>query len=73
MPPCKRPPGERVVVYDCEGYFVAAGIAELLALEGHRVDPRRASIRSHRSPIRRWRARCFAVACTTSVCGCTEA
>ena len=34
----KRPPGERVVVYDCEGYFVAAGIAELLALEGHRVD-----------------------------------
>jgi dimethylamine/trimethylamine dehydrogenase len=34
----KRPPGERVVVYDCEGYFVAAGIAELLAREGYRVD-----------------------------------
>ena len=33
----KRPPGERVVVYDAEGYFVGAGIAELLALEGHRV------------------------------------
>ncbi len=34
----KRPSGERVIVYDCEGYFVAAGIAELLAREGHRVD-----------------------------------
>jgi dimethylamine/trimethylamine dehydrogenase len=34
----KRPPGERVVVYDCEGYFVAAGVAEKLALEGHRVE-----------------------------------
>ncbi len=33
----KRPPGERVVVYDAEGYFMGAGIAELLALEGHRV------------------------------------
>jgi dimethylamine/trimethylamine dehydrogenase len=34
----KRPPGERVVVYDAEGYFMAAGIAELLAQEGHRVE-----------------------------------
>jgi dimethylamine/trimethylamine dehydrogenase len=33
----KRPPGERVVVYDAEGYFMGAGMAELLALEGHRV------------------------------------
>ncbi len=29
----KRPPGNRVVVYDGEGYFMAAGLAELLALE----------------------------------------
>lgn len=34
----KRPPGERVVVYDSEGYFVATGVAELLALEGYRVE-----------------------------------
>lgn len=34
----KRPPGSRVVVYDAEGYFVAAGIAEQLALEGHAVE-----------------------------------
>jgi len=34
----KRPPGERVVVYDAEGYFMAAGIAELLAQEGNRVE-----------------------------------
>ena len=34
----KRPPGERVVVYDAEGYFVAAGLAELLALEGFAVE-----------------------------------
>jgi dimethylamine/trimethylamine dehydrogenase len=34
----KRPPGERVVVYDAEGYFMAAGIAELLAREGRRVE-----------------------------------
>ena len=32
----KRPPGSRVVVYDCEGYFAAAGLAELLA--GERFD-----------------------------------
>jgi dimethylamine/trimethylamine dehydrogenase len=30
----KRPPGKRVVVYDAEGYFVAPGIAELLAADG---------------------------------------
>jgi dimethylamine/trimethylamine dehydrogenase len=34
----KRPTGERVIVYDCEGYFTAVGIAELLAREGHRVE-----------------------------------
>jgi dimethylamine/trimethylamine dehydrogenase len=34
----KRPPGERVVVYDCEGYFTAAGVAELLAGEGFEVE-----------------------------------
>ena len=34
----KRPPGERVVVYDCEGYFMAAGIAEQLAADGYRVE-----------------------------------
>jgi dimethylamine/trimethylamine dehydrogenase len=34
----KRPPGERVIVYDGEGYFTAAGIAELLAREGHQVE-----------------------------------
>jgi dimethylamine/trimethylamine dehydrogenase len=34
----KRPPGSRVVVYDAEGYFVAAGVAELLALEGYAVE-----------------------------------
>ena len=33
----KRPPGGRVVVYDAEGYFVAPGIAELLAAEGLEV------------------------------------
>ena len=30
-----RPPMGRVVVYDCDGYYVAAGIAELLAGEGY--------------------------------------
>jgi dimethylamine/trimethylamine dehydrogenase len=34
----KRPPGERVVVYDCEGYFMGAGMAELLRGEGHAVE-----------------------------------
>jgi dimethylamine/trimethylamine dehydrogenase len=33
----KRPPAGRVVVYDAEGYFVASGIAELLADEGLEV------------------------------------
>ena len=32
-----RPNGHRVVVYDCDGYYVAPGIAELLALEGFDV------------------------------------
>ncbi len=30
-------PGERVVVYDCEGYFMGVGMAELLAARGHAV------------------------------------
>ena len=33
----KRPPGEHVIVYDCDGYFMGASIAELLQLDGHRV------------------------------------
>jgi dimethylamine/trimethylamine dehydrogenase len=32
-----RPPGQRVVVYDAEGYFTGSGIAELLAREGFQV------------------------------------
>ena len=34
----KRPPGDRVVVWDAEGYFMAAGLAEKLAAEGHSVE-----------------------------------
>jgi dimethylamine/trimethylamine dehydrogenase len=34
----KRPPGERVLVYDADGYHFGAGLAELLAGEGHRVE-----------------------------------
>jgi len=33
----KRPPGERVVVYDTDGYYVGPGIAEHLAGEGYDV------------------------------------
>ncbi len=33
----KRPSGGRVVVYDADGYYVAPGIAELLAGEGYEV------------------------------------
>lgn len=33
----ERPPPERVVVYDTDGYFVAPGMAEILAREGHQV------------------------------------
>lgn len=32
-----RPRGQRVAVYDCDGYFVGPGIAELLAAEGYDV------------------------------------
>jgi len=34
----KRAPGERVAVYDCEGYFMGASLAELLALDGFQVE-----------------------------------
>jgi hypothetical protein len=34
----KRPPGADVVVYDGDGYFAAAGLAELLAREGLSVE-----------------------------------
>jgi dimethylamine/trimethylamine dehydrogenase len=34
----KKPPGERVLVYDAEGYFVASGLAEKLAAEGCSVE-----------------------------------
>src|SRR5690348_16330698 len=33
----KRPPGRRVVVYDTDGYYVAPGIAQLLAADGFEV------------------------------------
>jgi dimethylamine/trimethylamine dehydrogenase len=33
----KRPPGRRVVVYDTDGYYVAPGVAQLLAGEGFEV------------------------------------
>src|SRR5499427_2680907 len=33
----KRPPGRRVVVYDTDGYYVAPGVAELLARGGFEV------------------------------------
>jgi dimethylamine/trimethylamine dehydrogenase len=33
----KRPPGRRTVVYDAEGYFMGAGLAELLVGEGYDV------------------------------------
>jgi dimethylamine/trimethylamine dehydrogenase len=34
----KSPPGSRVVVYDCDGYFTGPGIAEKLALDGYEVE-----------------------------------
>jgi dimethylamine/trimethylamine dehydrogenase len=34
----KRPPGERVVVYDSDGYFMGPDLAEKLAVEGFRVE-----------------------------------
>ena len=33
----KRPPGPRVIVYDTDGYYVAPGVAELLAADGFEV------------------------------------
>ncbi len=33
----KRPPGRQVMVYDTDGYYVAPGIAELLARDGFEV------------------------------------
>ena len=33
----QRPPGPRVLIYDTDGYYVAPGIAELLAADGHEV------------------------------------
>jgi len=34
----KTPPGERVLVYDADGYFMAAGLAEKLAADGCSVE-----------------------------------
>jgi dimethylamine/trimethylamine dehydrogenase len=34
----KRPPGSRAVVLDCDGYFMGAGMAELLRAHGHEVE-----------------------------------
>jgi dimethylamine/trimethylamine dehydrogenase len=33
----KQPPGERVIVYDCEGYYVGSAVAERLATDGAQV------------------------------------
>jgi dimethylamine/trimethylamine dehydrogenase len=33
----EEPAGEAIVLYDCEGYFMGVGLAELLAERGHRV------------------------------------
>src|SRR5262249_35625479 len=33
----ERPPGRRVVVYDSDGYYVAPGVAEMLAADGYEV------------------------------------
>jgi dimethylamine/trimethylamine dehydrogenase len=33
----KEAPGDRVLVYDCDGYYMAAGIAERLAVAGKQV------------------------------------
>jgi dimethylamine/trimethylamine dehydrogenase len=33
----EEPPGESVLVYDCEGYFMGVGMAELLAAAGRPV------------------------------------
>jgi dimethylamine/trimethylamine dehydrogenase len=33
----KVPPGERVLVYDCDGYFMGVSLAEKLARDGYRV------------------------------------
>jgi dimethylamine/trimethylamine dehydrogenase len=33
----EKPDGESVLVYDCEGYFMGVGIAELMASRGRRV------------------------------------
>jgi dimethylamine/trimethylamine dehydrogenase len=34
----KLPPGERVVVFDADGYFMGPGLAEKLVAEGYRVE-----------------------------------
>jgi dimethylamine/trimethylamine dehydrogenase len=34
----KTPPGQRVVVFDADGYFVAPGLAEKLAADGYEVE-----------------------------------
>jgi dimethylamine/trimethylamine dehydrogenase len=34
----KRPPGSRAIVLDCDGYFMGAGMAELLRAHGHEVE-----------------------------------
>jgi dimethylamine/trimethylamine dehydrogenase len=44
-----RPPSGRVVVYDTDGYYVAPGIAELLALEGY--DTHLVTSKSRISPV----------------------
>ena len=52
----KVPPGERVIVFDCEGYYTGAGIAEKLAGDGFRSRSSRPSSASRRSATRRSRS-----------------
>ena len=66
----KRPPGGRVAVVDCEGYFTGAGMAELLRGEGYEVTfvtPLRRGRAP--TPTRRWRAAPAPARCTSWASG----
>ena len=69
-----RPTGQRVAVYDVDGYYVGPGIAELLAAEGydvHLVTPRAGRLADLGRHARG--AACCASTCTTSGSRCTSA
>ena len=68
----KRPPGSRAVVYDCEGYYAGAGIAELLRGEGLDVAVVTPLERSPGRRTTRSKARCSGSTCTTSASGCVD-